>query len=35
MGVVQEKLMLQSKALESAANSIIMFDRNGTYYLVQ
>ena len=29
MGLVQEKLMLQSKALESAANSIAMLDRNG------
>ena len=29
MGLVQEKLMLQSKALESAANSIAMLNRNG------
>ena len=30
MGLVQEKLMLQSKALESAANSVLMLDRDGT-----
>lgn len=29
MGLVQEQLMLQSKALESAANSIIMLNKDG------